>query len=65
MLIAGKAQGITKADLVELGARFDVRRPAEKYARILEAVRRWPEFAKAADVPEEAAAAVARYQELG
>jgi serine/threonine-protein kinase HipA len=65
MLIAGKAQGITKADLVELGARFGVRRPMEKYGRVLEAVRRWPQFAKAAGVPDEAAAAVARYQELG
>jgi serine/threonine-protein kinase HipA len=65
MLIAGKAQGITKADLVELGSRFGVRRPAEKYGRVLDAVRRWPEFAAAAGVSGEAAAAVAKYQELG
>jgi serine/threonine-protein kinase HipA len=64
MLVAGKAQGIAKADLVELGARFDVRRPAEKYGRVLEALLRWPEFAKAAGVSGEAAAAVAKYQEL-
>jgi hypothetical protein len=33
MLVAGKAQGIAKADLVELGERFDLRRPEEKCGR--------------------------------
>jgi serine/threonine-protein kinase HipA len=64
MLVAGKAEGITKADLVELGSRFGVRRAEEKYGRVLDAVRHWPEFATAAGVSSEAAAAVARYQEL-
>ena len=65
MLVAGKAQGISREDLVELGTKFGVRRAAAKYERLRDSVRRWPEFAAAAGVGEAAAAKVASFQELG
>ena len=64
MLVAGKAQGITRDDLVELGTKFGVRGAAEKYEGLRDTVRRWPEFARKSGVGEKETTAVARYQEL-
>jgi serine/threonine-protein kinase HipA len=65
MLVSGKAAGITREDLVGLGTTFGVRRAQAKYERLRDAVRGWPDFARAAGVDEASASAVARYQELG
>lgn len=50
MLVAGKAQGITKENLLQLGTRFDINRPGEKFAQMRDAVRQWPKFALEAGV---------------
>lgn len=54
MRIHGKRDGFERADLLALAAAAGIKRaPAERMMeRVLDAVRRWPEFAGAAEVPE-------------
>jgi serine/threonine-protein kinase HipA len=53
MSVNGKFEGITRADLLELADRFIVPEPAAVIDQVLEAVTRWPEFAKEAEVAPE------------
>ena len=64
MLVAGKAQGITKEDLLTLGSKFDINRPAEKFELMRDVVKDWPKFAKEAGVPLEEVKRIAELQEL-
>jgi serine/threonine-protein kinase HipA len=59
MSVNGKFEGITRADLLELGDRFVVPAPARVIDEILDAVDRWPTFAEAANVDGEQARRIA------
>jgi serine/threonine-protein kinase HipA len=59
MSVNGKFEGITRADLLELGDRFIVPSPARIIDEILDAVDRWSTFAEAADVDGEQARRIA------
>jgi hypothetical protein len=49
---------VSRRDLVALGKSQGVRRIDDTIDRILEAIRRWPEFAAAAGIPSSHAAAM-------
>ncbi len=53
MQINGKTWDITAEDLLSLAKAYDIRRPRERLQQIIDAVRRWPEFATIAGVPED------------
>jgi serine/threonine-protein kinase HipA len=55
MSLNGKRRGFERADFHALAATADIKkRPADELIdRILDAVRRWPEFAAGAGVPDE------------
>jgi serine/threonine-protein kinase HipA len=53
MLVRGKAWDITGGDLLAIAADFDISQPQAAMARIVDAVRRWPEFAAEAGVPRD------------
>jgi serine/threonine-protein kinase HipA len=50
MLVDGKAWGTSEKDLIALGTRFDVNRPRERLEQVIDAVKRWPTYAKEAGV---------------
>lgn len=64
MLVAGKARGISKEDLLALGSKFGVKRTHEKFKEMQEVLRAWPDFAKDAGVPETEWLRIAGLQEL-
>ncbi len=51
MSINGKRDGFTRADLLGVGRSIGLARPAEVLEEVVEAVARWPEFAREAGVP--------------
>lgn len=53
MQVNGKTWDITAEDLLDFAKAYDIRRPRERLQQIVDAVGRWPEFAKNAGVPEE------------
>ena len=55
MTVAGKDDGITRADLEQLGDRFAVPGYRQEIDRVLDAVDRWPTFAAEAGVDEQVA----------
>jgi serine/threonine-protein kinase HipA len=53
MTIAGTREGITRADLLAVGARFSIRKDgAEVIERVASALDRWPAAAREAGVPK-------------
>jgi serine/threonine-protein kinase HipA len=59
MSVAGKRDGITRADLELVGDRFAVPGYRDVIDEVLSAIDRWPEFAESAGVPAERSAAIA------
>ena len=52
MTLAGKSDGFTKQDLLEVGARFDIKQDGRAIIdRIANALGNWPRYAKEAGVP--------------
>ena len=51
MSVNGKFERIGRADLLELADRFVVPSPGRVMTEVLDAVRRWPDFAEQAQVP--------------
>jgi serine/threonine-protein kinase HipA len=62
MLVNGKAWNITRDDLLELATKFSVNQPKRLLERLLDAVARWPEFAREAGVPAPAIKHIAALQ---
>jgi serine/threonine-protein kinase HipA len=58
MAVNGRATGITRADLIEVGDRFAVPSVADTIQQVLESVGRWSAFASEAGVPEPVARSV-------
>ena len=59
MSVNGRATGITRANVAEVGDRFGVPGAKDIVEHVLEAVRKWPTFAGQAGVPEATAEHVA------
>ncbi|MHC8509042.1 MAG: type II toxin-antitoxin system HipA family toxin [Rhodospirillales bacterium] len=53
MSAAGKRDNFTRDDLVDIGKKFDLRRAADIFASVAEAVGRWRSHAEAANLPEQ------------
>jgi serine/threonine-protein kinase HipA len=62
MLVGGKGWNITEEDLLELARNFDVRQPRALLDGVIDAVARWPEFARRVGVTQEKIEHVASYQ---
>jgi serine/threonine-protein kinase HipA len=58
MTLAGKREGFPREDLLTVGRKMSIKKCEDVLAEVREAVARWPEFAAAAGVPEERAAAI-------
>ena len=59
MTFAGKRNDFTLRDLVEVGARFDLKRDGRDIVdEIAEALQHWPDFARAAGVPNDKTEAI-------
>ena len=54
MRVAGKRAGIRRSDLISVAETFGVRAPAQIIDRTADVLSRWPEYARATGVPEEA-----------
>lgn len=54
MAVNGKFSNITSKDLLEVAGQFGLGTARRELERVTEAVRRWPEFAGAAGVTDEA-----------
>ena len=57
--VMGKFSAVTRSELTELGKDQGVRRIDDTIDRILTSIRRWPEFATAAGIPDHHAALLA------
>ncbi len=64
MMVNGKVANITKADLLILAANYNVKHPMETLDRIIDAVGRWPEFAKEAGVPRKEIERISSFQKI-
>jgi serine/threonine-protein kinase HipA len=64
MLVAGKGEGITRADLVQVGDQFGIRRPGHHVDRLAEVFAQWPAYAQQAGVPLPEATRIAGLQQL-
>lgn len=53
MQINGKKWDISAEDLLNFAKAYDIRRPRERMQQIVDAVARWPEFARKAGVSDE------------
>src|SRR5690606_23847470 len=58
MTVAGKREGITRQDLLDLGDRLAVPGYRDVIERVTGAVARWPEFAARAGVDDERTRAI-------
>lgn len=63
MLVAGNGEGITRADLVQLGDQFGIRQPGHHIDRLADVFARWPDYAQQAGVPSAEAARIAGLQQ--
>jgi serine/threonine-protein kinase HipA len=59
MAVNGKTTGITRADVFEVGDRFQVPSFTEAVERVLEAASAWPTHAESAGLPEQVAEQIA------
>jgi len=64
MLVAGKGDGITRSDLVQVGDQFGIRQPGHRIDRLADVISRWPAYASEAGVPAPEAARIAGLQQL-
>ncbi len=62
MLVNGKGWDITKEDLLDLASKFSVKQPKAALDRIIDAVARWPEFAKEVGVAAKDITMISAYQ---
>jgi len=60
MSIAGKRDGFTRQDLVEVGRSISLKQPDRIIDAVTDTVRRWPEFAAEAGVPSDISNEIAR-----
>ena len=58
MTLAGKREGFTRDDLLIVGREMSIKKGEDIIAEVAEAVGRWAEFAAAAKVQDERAAAI-------
>ena len=59
MSLGGKRDGFTRSDLLALGTSFGIKRHgADVIDRVVESLKRWPEYAASAGVPGERIAAI-------
>ena len=52
MRVAEKRNGIDRADLMQVGKMFGLKKPNEIIERVEEVVSRWPEYARETEVPK-------------
>jgi serine/threonine-protein kinase HipA len=64
MLVNGKAQGITRADLMLVAKQFDVDGAGRLLDGIADVLRQWTRVARGVGVPESEIARVAAFQEI-
>ena len=64
MLVNGKAQGITREDLLAVARQFDIDGAARLLDRMEDVLRRWPRFARGVHVPESEISRIAGFQEI-
>jgi serine/threonine-protein kinase HipA len=64
LLVNGKAQGITREDLLSAAGQFDVDGAGRLLDRIAEVLREWPRFARSVHVPESEISRIAGFQEI-
>lgn len=64
MTIAGKRDGFTREELLEVARSFGIPKPAQLLDRVGDAVRNWTSFAQDAGVEESTAAKIAKAQRL-
>jgi len=64
MSIAGKRDGFTRQDLLEVGRSIRLRQPERVIDAVADAVRRWPEFAAQAGVSSDISSDIARHHRL-
>ena len=64
MLVAGKGEGITRTDLVQLGDQFGIRQPAHHIERMADVIAQWPSHARQAGVAASEVQRIAGFQEL-
>jgi serine/threonine-protein kinase HipA len=50
--VMGRFSGVSRNDLTELGNDQGIRRIDDTIGRVLTAIKRWPEFASEAGIPE-------------
>jgi serine/threonine-protein kinase HipA len=64
MLVAGKGEGITRADLIAVGDQFGIRQPGHHIDRLADVLSRWPAYASQSGVPAPEAQRIASLQQL-
>jgi len=64
MTLAGKREGFTREDLLEVGKQMSIKKCADVVAEVQAAVGRWPDFADKAGVSEEKAVGIGRAHRL-
>jgi serine/threonine-protein kinase HipA len=64
LLVNGKAQGITREDLLSSARRFDVDGAARLLDRIADVLRQWPRFARDVHVPQSEISRITGFQEI-
>ncbi len=62
MLVNGKAWDITDDDLIALAVKFGIRQPKALLARVVDALARWPDFARQTGVAEEEITRIASFR---
>lgn len=64
MTINGKRDNFTRADLLAVGESISLTRPADILEEVVNAVERWPEFARQAGLSEAKSGEIASYHRL-
>lgn len=64
MSIRGKREGVTRADLLAVAQEMNIKHPGAIVGEVVDAVSRWPEFAREAGVSEARLAAVGKEHRL-
>jgi hypothetical protein len=64
MLVNGKAQHITRADLIFVAKQFDIDGATRLLDRIADVLRQWPRHARAVGVPDGEISRIAALQEI-
>ena len=64
MSINGKRNNFVVEDMIAVGDSISIRKPKDIIKEVLDAVKRWPEFAKKAGVPPNHISEIARHHQL-